>query len=353
MIIYILRREGGRGLLSVTKQYKKTIINVAHYLVNSQERLLKTVVKWTSTRGNKSLINKAEKYAEETELNFNTLRSICKEKVKTDVKEGMIKKDKTQYEKMQLHGQYARELNQPYIDKEASLAWLKTSRLKGPTEATIFAIQEQAITTKHIEKYVHKSNNDNMCRLCLKYSETIHHVVSGCPVLAPTKYTERHDNVGKLLFIKLANHFELIHKNEQWYSYNPPPVLENENAKLLWNFNIQTDHTIKHNKPDLIVYDKKGKKIFIIDIAIPNDYNVVKKRAEKLHNYTDLAVELKAVWNVSSVSIIPFIIGATGLINNRFIKDTMILPIKIKIDEFQKIALLGTANISRAFFSNK
>jgi hypothetical protein len=34
--------------------------------------------------------------------------------------------------------------------------------------------------------------------------ETIHHVITGCPVLAPTDYKNRHDQVAKIIHIELA-----------------------------------------------------------------------------------------------------------------------------------------------------
>ena len=35
--------------------------------------------------------------------------------------------------------------------------------------------------------------------------------------------------------------------------HNPAPVLENDTYKLLWDFNIQTDHLIPARRPDLII----------------------------------------------------------------------------------------------------
>ena len=350
--LYIPRRESGRGLLSALIQYKKAIISIAHYLANSRERLICTLVEWNNTRGAKSLIRKAETYSREVGLDFQQLKNKDKATSKTDVKNGIQANQIQKYENMPLHGQFARELNAPYIDKEASIAWIKGSTLKGVTEATTFAIQEQAITTKYIETHIHKSTDNDTCRLCNQYPETIHHILSGCPILAPNKYTERHDNVGKLLFINLAKKFELLTKQEQWYSYEPPPVLENEHTKLLWNFYIQTDHQIAHNKPDILLHNKDENYLLIIDMAIPSDYNVVTKRAEKLRNYTDLAVELKTLWHIRNAYIIPFIIGTTGIIHNQFYKDIEHIPINIDIKEYQKIAILGSVNIARAFFQS-
>ena len=42
--------------------------------------------------------------------------------------------------------------------------------------------------------------------------------------------------------------------------HNPAPVLENATRKLLWDFNIQTDHQIPARRPDLIIINKKKKK---------------------------------------------------------------------------------------------
>ena len=52
-----------------------------------------------------------------------------------------------------MRGQFQHELNQPYTNKKLSNAWLSDSRLKGATESIIFAIQEQAITTRYIDKH--------------------------------------------------------------------------------------------------------------------------------------------------------------------------------------------------------
>ena len=39
--------------------------------------------------------------------------------------------------------------------------------------------------------------------------------------------------------------------------HNPAAVLENDSHKLLWDFNIQTDHLIPAKRPDFIIINKK------------------------------------------------------------------------------------------------
>ena len=40
-------------------------------------------------------------------------------------------------------------------------------------------------------------------------------------------------------------------------------VLENDEVKLLWDFSIQTEKKIEHNKPDIVILDKKQKVCLI------------------------------------------------------------------------------------------
>ena len=42
--------------------------------------------------------------------------------------------------------------------------------------------------------------------------------------------------------------------------YNPTSVLENDTHKLLWDFDIQTDHLISARRPNLIIINKKAKE---------------------------------------------------------------------------------------------
>ena len=250
-----------------------------------------------------------------------------------------------------LHGQHFRRLEENHIDTEKSNSWLNSSTLKRATESTICAIQEQAITTNYIKKHIHHTTDDDLCRVCRSAKETIHHIVSGCTALAPTKYLKRHNDLAKYVHILLLEKYNLDTTKHLWYSYTPREVVENDQAKILWDFSIQTDHPIAHNKPDIILLNKTKRKATIIDIAVPNDTNIAMKRLEKLRNYTDLAVEIKTLWNLTKVDIVPIVIGATGVFHKEFERDTERLGLNgnLKYSLCQKIILLGTAHIVRAF----
>ena len=78
--------------------------------------------------------------------------------------------------------------------------------------------------------------------------------------------------------------------------HNQAPELENDIHKLLWDFDIQTDHLISARRPDIIIINnkKKKKKICkIVDFPVPADHRIKLKEHEKKDKFLDLARELK------------------------------------------------------------
>ena len=55
--------------------------------------------------------------------------------------------------------------------------------------------------------------------------------------------------VGKVIHWELRKKLKFDPTNK-WYIYNSETVLENETYKLLWDFEIQTDHLISARRPD-------------------------------------------------------------------------------------------------------
>ena len=98
------------------------------------------------------------------------------------------------------------------------------------------------------------------CRLCGDRDETINHIIRECSKLAQREYKARHDWVGKVIHWEMCEKFKFDHTNK-WYMHNPAPVLENDIHKLLWDFDIHTDHVISARRPDLIIITKKKENM--------------------------------------------------------------------------------------------
>ena len=141
-------------------------------------------------------------------------------------------------------------------------------------------------------------------------------IIIECSKLAQKEYKARHDWVGKVIHWEMCKKFKFNHTNK-FYMHNPAPVLENDTHKLLWDFNIQTDHLIPARTPDLIIINKKKRICKIVDYAVPADHRINLKECEKKVKYLDLASELKKLWNMK-VTIVPIVIGAFGTITKRF-----------------------------------
>ena len=116
--------------------------------------------------------------------------------------------------------------------------------------------------------------------------------------------------------------------------------------KLLWDFDIHTDHLISARRPDLIIINKKERICKIVDFAVPADHRIKLKESEKKDKYLDLARELKKLWNMK-VSIVPIAIGAFGTVTKGLLKGLENLEVGGRVETIQMTALLRTARILR------
>ena len=80
--------------------------------------------------------------------------------------------------------------------------------------------------------------------------------MSGCAKLAQAEYKRRHDNVARVVHWNLTGKCG-FQRGDRWFEYVPESVLENDNYKLMWDYNIQTDHDIKARRPDLVIVNKR------------------------------------------------------------------------------------------------
>ena len=63
----------------------------------------------------------------------------------------------------------------------------------------------------------------------------------------------------------------------------------------MWDLNIQTDHVIEADRPDVVVVDKKERSCKIIDFAVPRDSRIEEKESDKIEKYQDLGRELQKI----------------------------------------------------------
>jgi hypothetical protein len=252
----------------------------------------------------------------------------------------------------ELHGHHPHQLNMPHIDKEASNVWLKQGNIYGETVGFMRAIQDRIISTKNYRKFILKENvTSDQCRRCKSHSETIEHIMGSCTALAATEYTNRHDNVAKIIHQELARKNRILDTDTPYYKYHPPDVIENDDFKLYWNADIRTDRTIKNNRPDIVLIDKNKRHTTLIDVTIPLNHNVQKAHSTKINKYTELAAEVKALWKMQSVDICPIVITTTGITPCEVLHQLKKLNMEKPLPKIQKSVILDTCHIVRRFLS--
>jgi len=321
--LYLKRYDGGRGLLGVEDCVQAEVNSLDKYLRASEENMLKEV----------------------------NISSILENKKHGQSREDIQKSHKERYENKGLHGQFHKATVK--VKSNKSWDWLRKGYLKKETESTIIAAQDQALCTGNLRKRVYGEDIDSSCRVCGAAEETVAHIVSECQKLAQKEYKEvRHDNVAKVIHWKLCEKWG-FEKSDKWYTHKPEKVLESDECKILWDFPIQTDKTLEHNRPDITVIEKNSKKCLLIDPACPFDTRIERKEEEKCNNYCDLKYEIARMWRMKEVEVIPVVVGALGSVTKDFEKWIQKLDLGITAEMLQKPCLLGTARIIRKVLDMK
>ena len=311
--LYLPRDEGGRGLIS------------AEECIRIEEHGLSDYVKMK-------------------DKGFNRLLSAME---KGDTKHEFKRKSKEEKEKgwkeKVLHGQYPGLVAN--TDQGKTFRWIKNGYMKKETEGMLTAAQDQALSTRWRKVNIEKREGTPLCRLCNERDETTFHILSECTKIAGTEYKKRHDGVAKIVHWNLCKQYGFQTK-KKWYDHETETVMENENAKILWDMMIQTDHVITARRPDIVVKDKLLDHTWLIDVAVPGDGRVKEKEREKVEKYQDLARELRKLWS-TSVNVVPIVIGALGAVEN---VEEELHKLNIERKEISKVqfaALLGSARILR------
>ena len=93
----------------------------------------------------------------------------------------------------------------------------------------------------------------------------------------------RHNKVEKVIYDAILDH-----------GRTPIEEIYKDNEKeIWWDKKITIIPLLKHNKPDIVYWNKTEDKCYIIDFVIGLDINVEKNINLKFDNYMQLLSELK------------------------------------------------------------
>ena len=156
--------------------------------------------------------------------------------------------------------------------------------------------------------------------------------------------TLRDNNVASIVYRAICAEYDLEHSKD--WRVEPEKVIKNDHAKIFWDFSIQTDKHLLHNRPDIVLINYKEQTGLIIDIAVPRDENIQDKELKKIDKYQSLKIELEQL--KVKIMVIPVVVGALGAIADRLPDWLSQTPGTITVNsevELQKSALLGMVQV--------
>ena len=120
---------------------------------------------------------------------------------------------------------------------------------------------------------------------------------------------ERQNQVTGIAYRNICAEYGLEVPKSKWEMH--PKVAR---AKILWHLQIQTDKKVMANLHDtVVVYELQKIVTVMIDVAIPSDRNIKRKKHEKLQKYQGLKEEVEKMWELKA-AVVPVVIRALGAV---------------------------------------
>ena len=319
--LYMKRKVGGRGLISVEQCVRSEEAGLCEYVKASDEWMLKVVAE---------------------DLVLGESKGEYKKRMEKERSERLMGK--------KLHGKFFREVKN--VADERSWQWLRGGYLDKRTEGYVCAAQEKALNTRCFCRTVMKQDVNLMCRMCGTSAETVSHLTSCCGMLAQREYRRRHDKMGLRVYWELCGKYG-IERSCRWYEEVPEEVRVSSDGQyeIWWDRAVITTKKMEHNRPDVVVIDHRLKRWLIVDFSVPFDANVVRKEDEKVGNYEELRVEVCRLNPGMSAIVVPIVVGSLGVVSDRLARWIKLLGIPDVIGGLQTTALIGTAAILKKVLS--
>ena len=346
--LYLPRNEGGFGLTEINQSFRSTIVSLGQYLISNSDPLMKTVAQQHHERlpQNVSIIKLASKFG--PGILDDTITGKPVDIAKFKRREHAMKERDERKECWRTNkraGKFQEELDKCYINKEASLKWLKDGRLGYNDERVILAAQDQALMTQGFKKMAGLSQDDQ-CRFCHEAVESGNHLMSGCKILlADGHYTKRHNKVCRYLHWSICKEYNI--ETQPVWLHEPAPTTSQDDIVIFYDKPLHCGRYIEGGaiKPDIVVWNRTTKWAKIIEVSVPNDFGLNRMEREKVNKYQDLKHDLRDTWDLDEIEIIPIIVGATGLVKNNITEYLNSIPGNPKLPEIQLSAKKDTVSI--------
>ena len=317
--LYMKRKVGGRGLISVEECVRTEERALKEYVTASEEPMLQEVAL--------------------------KLAHVGDDERAADYKKRMASERMDRLMAKGLHGKFFNAVKEVASDR--SWQWLRGGYLYKRTEGFVCAAQEDVIYTRHYCASVAHMDVEDKCRMCGEPGESVRHLVSGCTMLAQREYKRRHDTMGLRVYWEVCGNLGLK-RSEKWHQEVPEGVRKSADGsvEVWWDQKVVTPTQFVACRPDMVVIDRNSRKWLLVDFSVPYDANVAKKEEEKIDKYRDLAAELARMHNVN-VEVVPIIVGSFGVVTKDLPRWLKVVGVEDIVGGLQTSAIIGTAAILR------
>ncbi|EKX73433.1 reverse transcriptase domain containing protein [Theileria equi strain WA] len=326
--LYLKRDQCGRGLASATFRSEKMLLTFWDTLRKGSE---------TSTR--RALIMQIEN---EDLTHMSRIEGFVRRKYE-NVNNGGLRIGDDNINEMQrrslfhslsqkrCHPIFFKQLNgDNLIDRKESALWLTHGNISARDEAAYCALQDRNIFMGNYDK----------CKHCKGATATVDHLATCCERKLAFDYTRRHNEVLKCVSLHLCRMFNLI-KRKKIKGYVMQETVTDGTNELRIDTAVKTDARITNNRPDIQLYDRRNKRIFIVEVGITCPTKVSDTEYYKQRKYDVLAKELSCIHNMPACTV-PIVYSWDGLVTKYHAKHLEKIAVPIKIRAYMQTRVLRT-----------
>ncbi|VDL87673.1 unnamed protein product, partial [Nippostrongylus brasiliensis] len=281
--LYVSKEEGGLGLKTVEEEMEHTIVYTWCYLSSKPEFKVPYILAESLRTSNKRSIatdfnavltdNRLERQVTRIDSDKIRVKDIIyrgarasARAISTLIHERWVQVHKAQWYEREVASRVLgvnQQNNYPFVSHSDSFLWSNKGWVSAVVLRNIWGAQEASLLTKASASGVSLwSQSDHQCRMHCQAKETAEHIVTACSHWRTNIMVERHDEVAKVLYASLKKKYKL---RSVITNTREPHVLESEDVVIHWNEPIHTSGVLKHNRPDIVVRDKKNNVIWIIE----------------------------------------------------------------------------------------
>jgi hypothetical protein len=103
-----------------------------------------------------------------------------------------------------------------------------------------------------------KQPTDSTCRMCCKAEEHIKHTVAGCATLAPSEYTNWHNQLAGSNHWTICIHM-VLQVTERCCGHVPDRVINVNGTTIIWDVPANKNRIILPDRPDMVLHDKNRR----------------------------------------------------------------------------------------------